>query len=107
MNQEDLDLIRKDFWKMIECIGRIIAICIGVLVIGVNLYIAEYFGCTMMLEDIKALDIFKHMLEERNLFGKIQISILIIVCIPSIMIYLIYLACKKFIDLGKKKGDDL
>lgn len=48
---------------MIEYIGRIIATCIGVLVIGVNLYIAEYFGCTMMLEDIKALDIFKHMLE--------------------------------------------
>lgn len=92
---------------MIEYIGRIIATCIGVLVIGVNLYIAEYFGCTMMLEDIKALDILKYMLEERNLFGKIQISIVIIACIPSIMIYLIYLACKEFIDIGKKKEDDL
>lgn len=92
---------------MIEYIGEIIAICIGVLVIGVNLYMAEYFGRAMMLEDVKALDIFKYMLRERNMFGKIQISIVIIACIPSIIMYLIYLACKKFIDLGKKKGDDL
>lgn len=91
---------------MIEYVDVIIATCIGVLVIGVNLYIAEYFGCAMMLEDVKALDIFKYMLEERNLFGKIQISIVIIACMPSIMMYLIYIACKKFIDLGKK-GDDL
>lgn len=92
---------------MIEYIGGIIAICIGVLVIGVNLYMAEYFGCAMMLEDVKALDVFKYILRGRNMFGKIQISIVIIACIPSIMMYLIYLACKKFIDLGKKKGDDL
>lgn len=92
---------------MIEYIGEIIAICIGVLVIGVNLYMTEYFGRAMMLEDVKALDIFKYMLRERNMFGKIQISIVIIACIPSIIMYLIYLTCKKFIDLGKKKGDDL
>lgn len=92
---------------MIYCAGIIIAICISFVII-INFYMTSYFERIIILnEDIKAFDIFKHMLEKRNLFGKIQISIVIIACIPSIMMYLIYLACKEFIDLGKKKGDDL